>query len=409
MFNLEILAQAVKALFTNKLRSSLTLLALVIGVFSVLVSTTAVAVLDNYFKETLSMMGSDVVIVTRYPAIQIGGDTSKRNRKRLTFETFDQAEKSEQLLRYAENMNPNEDFTYTKIQFGDLETEPTVGIFGSNHNFISNNSYEIYSGRNIKQEDVQYSRSVAILGHDVLDELFRSADPIGKEIRIDGNSFLIVGVTKKKGSILGQSFDNFVLIPFTTGKLLYGGKRNIEIQVRAPDIAGIPKLIDEVTGVLRIIREVSPGEENDFEISTNESLSGSFDIFTSALYIGGALIGLITLLGAGIGVMNIMLVSVTERTKEIGIRKAVGATRKAIIDQFLAEAIFVCQIGGVIGMILGIAAGNYLAYFIGASVVIPIWSVIGSFIGMLLIGVVFGVYPAFKAAQLDPIESLRYE
>jgi putative ABC transport system permease protein len=406
MFNLEILAQAVKALFTNKLRSSLTLLALVIGVFSVLVSTTAVAVLDNYFKETLSIMGSDVITVSRYPQIQIGGDTSKRNRKRVT---FDQAEESEQLLRFAKNMSPNEDFSYTKIQLGDLETEPNVVIFGSNHNYLNNNSYEIYTGRNITQEDLQYSRFVAILGHDVLDDLFRSVDPIGKEIRVDGNTFLIVGVLEKKGSILGQSFDNFVLIPYTTGKLLYGGKRNIQIQVRAPDIAGIPKAIDEVTGVLRIIRKVSPVEENDFEISTNESLSGSFDVFTTALYVGGAFIGLITLLGAGIGVMNIMLVSVTERTKEIGIRKAVGATKKAIINQFLAEAVFVCQIGGVIGMILGIGAGNFLAYVIDASVVIPIWSVIGSFLGMLFIGVIFGVYPAFKAAQLDPIESLRYE
>ena len=406
MFNLVILAQAVKALFTNKLRSSLTLLALVIGVFSVLVSTTAVAVLDNYFKETLSIMGSDVITVSRYPQIQIGGDTSKRNRKRLT---FDQAEESEKLLRFANNISPNEDFSYTKIQFGDLETEPNVVIYGSNHNYLNNNSYEIYTGRNITQEDVQYSRSVAILGHDLLDDLFRSVDPVGKEIRVDGNTFLIVGVLEKKGSILGQSFDNFVLIPYTTGKLLYGGKRNIQIQLRAPDIAGIPKLIDEVTGVLRIIRKVSPGEENDFEIATNESLSGSFDVFTSALYVGGAFIGLITLLGAGIGVMNIMLVSVTERTKEIGIRKAVGATKKAIINQFLAEAIFVCQIGGVIGMILGIGAGNFLAYVIDASVVIPIWSVIGSFMGMLFIGIVFGVYPAFKAAQLDPIESLRYE
>jgi len=382
-------------------------LALVIGVFfSVLVSTTAVAVLDNYFKETLSIMGSDVITVSRYPQIQIGGDTSKRNRKRLT---FDQAEESEKLLRFANNISPNEDFSYTKIQFEDLETEPNVVIYGSNHNYLNNNSYEIYTGRNITQEDVQYSRSVAILGHDLLDDLFRSVDPVGKEIRVDGNTFLIVGVLEKKGSILGQSFDNFVLIPYTTGKLLYGGKRNIQIQVRAPDIAGIPKAIDEVTGVLRIIRKVSPEQENDFEISTNESLSGSFDVFTSALYVGGAFIGLITLLGAGIGVMNIMLVSVTERTKEIGIRKAVGATKKAIINQFLAEAIFVCQIGGVIGMILGIGAGNFLAYVIDASVVIPIWSVVGSFMGMLFIGVIFGVYPAFKAAQLDPIESLRYE
>ena len=195
MFNLEILQQAVKALFTNKLRSALTLLALVIGVFSVLVSTTAVAVLDNYFKETLSIMGSDVITVSRYPQIQIGGDTSKRNRKRLT---FDQAEESEKLLRFANNISPNEDFSYTKIQFGDLETEPNVVIYGSNHNYLNNNSYEIYTGRNITQEDVQYSRSVAILGHDLLDDLFRSVDPVGKEIRVDGNTFLIVGVLEKR-------------------------------------------------------------------------------------------------------------------------------------------------------------------------------------------------------------------
>ena len=254
----------------------------------------------------------------------------KEIEKRLT---FDQAEKSEQLLRYAENMSPNEDFSFTKIQFGDLETDPNVVIFGSNHNYLNNNSYEIYSGRNITQEDVQYARSVAILGHDLLDDLFRSVDPIGQEIRIDGHNYLIIGVLEK-GSVFGQSFDNFVLIPYTTGKLLYGGKRNIQIQVRAPDIAGIPKAMDEVTGILRTIRKVSPVEENDFEISTNESLSGSFDIFTSALYIGGAFIGLITLLGAGIGVMNIMLVSVTERTKEIGIRKAVGATKKQLLINF---------------------------------------------------------------------------
>jgi putative ABC transport system permease protein len=220
---------------------------------------------------------------------------------------------------------------------------------------------------------------------------------------------LIVGVLAAKGSIFGSSFDNFVLIPYTTGISVYGGYRDIGIQVRAPEISGIQRAIDELTGVLRVIRAVAPGQENDFEIVTNDSLSSSFDSFTSVLYIGGAFIGLITLLGAGIGVMNIMLVSVTERTKEIGVRKAVGATKNAIVTQFLAEAVFICQIGGVLGMIFGIAAGNALAYVINASVVIPIWSVLGSFLGMLLIGVVFGVYPAFKAAQLDPIESLRYE
>ena len=406
MFNLEILTQAIKALFTNKLRSSLTLLALVIGVFSVLVSTTAVAVLDNYFTETLSLMGSDVVTIQKNPAIQLSGNNDKRNRKRITFE---QAEELEDRLRYAEGLSPLETFSRTKIQYEERETEPNILVRGSNEYYIYNNSYEMEVGRNLSPEDVQYARSVVVIGYDIQTELFPSLDPINKEIRIDGRSYTIIGVTAKKGAIFGNSFDDYVLIPYTTGLNAYGGNRDIGIQVRAPDITGIQKAIDELTGVLRVIRAVRAGDENDFEIVTNESLSGSFDVFTSALYVGGAFIGLITLLGAGIGVMNIMLVSVTERTKEIGIRKAVGATKKAIINQFLAEAIFVCQIGGVIGMILGIGAGNFLAYVIDASVVIPIWSVIGSFMGMLFIGVIFGVYPAFKAAQLDPIESLRYE
>ncbi len=406
MFNIEIISQAVKALFANKLRSSLTLLALIIGVFSVLVSTTAVAVLDNYFTETLSIMGSDVVTVQKNPAIQLTGDNNKRNRKRITFE---QAEQLEDRLTYAKGMSPLESFSMTKIQYANRETEPNVLVRGSNEFYLENNAYEMESGRNLSAEDIQYARSFVVIGKDIQTELFPTMDPLGKELRIDGRSYLIIGVLAAKGSIFGNSFDNFVLIPYTTGINVYGGYRDIGIQVRAPEISGIQRAIDELTGVLRVIRAVAPGQENDFEIVTNDSLSSSFDSFTSVLYVGGAFIGLITLLGAGIGVMNIMLVSVTERTKEIGVRKAVGATRKAIVSQFLAEAIFICQIGGVLGMIFGIAAGNALAYVINASVVIPIWSVLGSFLGMLLIGVVFGVYPAFKAAQLDPIESLRYE
>ncbi|MEP5944218.1 MAG: FtsX-like permease family protein, partial [Balneola sp.] len=150
-------------------------------------------------------------------------------------------------------------------------------------------------------------------------------------------------------------------------------------------------------------------EDNDFEIVTNDSLTGTFDQFTSILYLAGFAVGFITLLGAGVGVMNIMLVSVTERTREIGVRKAVGATRKAIVNQFLMEAVFICQLGGLIGLILGVAGGNVMAIIIDTEVVIPIYSVLLSFFGMLIVGLIFGVYPAFKASKLDPIESLRYE
>jgi putative ABC transport system permease protein len=403
----ETTVQAYDSLKANKLRSFLTLLALVIGVFSVIVSTTAVAVLDNYFKNTMSIMGTDVINVSKTPSVQMGSLSDEiRNRKDLDFTI---AERLEDQMRIGEGMSPDETFGISKISFEDEETEPNVRVTGSNENYLNNNSYELEEGRNFTAEDVQYGRNVVILGNDVQNILFKNQFPVGKTIRFGGKPYTVIGVLEAKGQIFGQSFDNFILIPYTTAINVYGANRNINIQVRAPEIDFITETVDEITGILRVIRKVNPGENNDFEISTNESLSGTFDTFTAALYLGGFAIGFITLLGAGIGVMNIMLVSVSERTREIGIRKAVGATRKAIVSQFLMEAIFICQIGGVIGMILGIGVGNLMALWIETEAVIPLWSVLGGFFGMLIVGLVFGVYPAYKASKLDPIESLRYE
>ncbi|MDR9419327.1 ABC transporter permease [Gracilimonas sp.] len=403
----ETTSQAYDALKANKLRSFLTLLALVIGVFSVIVSTTAVAVLDNYFKNTMSIMGSDVINVSRTPSVQMGAFSDDiRNRKYINFET---AERLEEQMRIGRGMSPDESFGIAEISFNDFETEPNVRIVGSNENYLNNNAFELEDGRNFTGDDVQYGRNVVILGKDVQNVLFKNQFPIGKEIRFDGKPYTVIGTLEAKGQIFGQSFDNIVIIPYTTALNVYGGNRNINIQVRAPEIDFITQTVEEITGIMRVIRKVNPGDSNDFEISTNETLSSTFDTFTVALYIGGFAIGFITLLGAGIGVMNIMLVSVSERTREIGIRKAVGATRKAIVSQFLMEAVFICQIGGIIGMIIGIGVGNLMALWIETEAVIPLWSVLGGFFGMFIIGLLFGVYPAYKASKLDPIESLRYE
>ncbi len=403
----EVFKQAFDSLWSNKLRSSLTLLALVVGVFAVIVSTTAVAVLDNFFQNTMSVMGGDVINVSKSPTVMIGrGDRSNRNRQDITFET---AERMQDLLQLAENVSPDETFDRTSIIRGDEETEPTVRVVGSNQHYLSNNAYELVEGRNFSSEDIQYGRPFVIIGSNIRGKLFQTEYPLGKSIRIAGQQYQIIGTLEEKGSIFGQSLDEFVLVPYTTALRVYGGNRNIDIQVRAPAMDFIEATIDEVTGVLRVIRKVAPGLENDFEIETNDSLAGTFDQFTFILYVVGFVIGGITLFGAGIGVMNIMLVSVTERTREIGIRKAVGATKKAIVSQFLAETIFICQIGGLLGILFGLLGGNAMAVWIEADPVIPIWAVLFGFFGMFVIGVTFGVYPAYKAAQLDPIESLRYE
>jgi putative ABC transport system permease protein len=306
-------------------------------------------------------------------------------------------------------VSPDETFDFTKVVYGDEETEPTVRIVGSNEYYISNNAYELADGRNFNSEDIQYNRPFALIGSDIQKDLFQTEYPLGKYIRIAGHQYRVVGLLDEKGSIFGQSLDNIVIIPYTTALNIYGGDRNIDIQVKAPAMDYLDMAMDEIIGVMRVLRNVAPGLENDFEIETNDSLAGTFDQFTFILYAVGFIIGGITLFGAGIGVMNIMLVSVNERTREIGIRKAVGATRKAIVSQFLTEAIFICQLGGIIGMVLGIAAGNGMALWIETEPVVPLWAIGMGFFGMLIIGLVFGVYPAYKAAQLDPIESLRYE
>ena len=399
--------QSLSSLAANKLRSALTLLAIVVGVFAIISSSTAVLVLDTYFKETLSFMGGNVINVSKYPRVNINTEWAKyRNRKDITFDT---SEKLEERLELSRGISPDERFATTKVSYGEQETEPSVAIRGSNQYYLENNAYNLADGRNFTDQDVQYRRPIAIIGEDVREELFEVEYPIGKTIRIDGRPYQVIGITEARGTIFGESLDNFVIIPYTTLMNVYGTERNIDIQVKAPSMLLINSTMDELTGVLRTIRKVPPGEENDFEIATNESLSGAFDQFTGILYIAGFVIGFIALLGAGIGVMNIMLVSVTERTREIGIRKAVGATKKAITAQFLMEAILICQLGGIIGMLFGVLGGNILALYMEASVVFPWGAAFAGIIAMTVLGIFFGVYPAYKAAQFDPIESLRYE
>lgn len=404
----EVFRQSFESIRANKLRSSLTLLAISVGVFAIISANTAVLVLDTYFKNTLSLMGGDVITVTKFPAIQMGPTDWERFRNRQDL-TIAQMEQLQDMAQSVAGIGPNRTYRVSRVTFGEEETEPNISIIGGNEHYLINNAYVIESGRNFLPEDIDYSRAVAIIGADVATALFSGVDPIAKTIRIEGRPYTVIGVTEEKGNVFGQTLDRFVVIPYSNLAGIYGRNQNIGIQVRAGSVERVTDTIDELTGILRAIRKVDPAAENDFEIATNESLGGAFDQFTGVLYIIGFVIGGIVLLGAGIGVMNIMLVSVTERTREIGVRKAVGATKKAITSQFLMESIAICQIGGVIGIAAGIGLGNLAALWLGSTIVIPWGSAVGAVIGMTITGVLFGVYPAWKASQLDPIESLRYE
>ncbi|MDX1419962.1 MAG: ABC transporter permease [Rubricoccaceae bacterium] len=405
----ESLRMAWETLRGNKLRSLLTLLGMVIGVFSVIAAVTAVEVIDVYFKEAFRGMGANAFYIVKYGGgFQTGPmDPSLRNRPNLTY--ADMLELRER-ARLAVSVSPDGTFAFTAIKSADEETDPNIAVRGVGADWAVNNGYDVEDGRFLTEDDVRYGRPVVVLGSIVAERLFPTTRAVGKEVRIDGRRYRVVGVTAEKGAFLGESNDDLVWAPITRLFAVYGDlDRNIAYDVRAPSPELITPTIDEVTGLLRSIRRVRPEEENNFEVVTNDALTGPLESFTAVLTMGGAGIGLIALLAAGVGIMNIMLVSVTERTREIGIRKALGATRRAVLTQFLVEAVFLCQIGGLAGILLGVLGGNVMALTFGISPAFPWGWAIGGVLGVTAIALVFGVYPAYKAARLDPIEALRYE
>lgn len=288
----------------------------------------------------------------------------------------------------------------------------TKGVYlygGSQGSLRALNAF-IGDGRDLTQQDIDNYRRVVILGMDAVDQLFPFEDPLGKAISIDGIDFNIIGVLERRGELFGQSQDNYVIIPMTIYLQRYADSRSsLAITVEAQSAELYDKTMDEAIGVLRAIRKVEPGIENDFEVSSNAELIETFSSFTAGVKLFALAVSVIALVVAGIGIMNIMLVSVTERIKEIGIRKAIGATRRDILTQFLAEAVFLSQFGGIVGVLLGLAGGNLVAMLLNVPAKIPFdWVIIGLVV-CSVIGIGFGIYPAYKAAKLDPIDALRYE
>lgn len=398
---------AMGALRSDRMRTALTLLGMVIGMFAIITSVTAVKVIDVYFQESLNVLGSSTFSIRTYPSIRTD-EHQIRNRRPLTYE---QLERLESQIRMPLTVSPEQGFALTSIRYGEQETEPNVILFGSDEDYPINYGFEVAIGRSLSPDDVQYGRSVVLLGASVAEALFINEIPLGKEIRIHGHRYRVVGVLAPKGSFLGFDWDNRVIAPITALFGRYGGSnRNIQtVSIRTSRPSEVEAAMDHVIGHMRTIRRVPPGEPNDFEIETNQSIQRVFEQFTGVLTIGGAAIGLIALLAAGVGIMNIMLVSVTERTREIGIRKAIGARRRDVMRQFLFEAFFLCQIGGLTGMAAGVLFGNLTAVYFDISAVVPVGWAVAGLLMVTGVALIFGAYPAFRASRLDPIAALRYE
>ena len=399
---------AIDAIRQNKLRSILTLLGISIGVFSVIGVMTAIRTLESSVESGLNVFAANTFVIQKYPSIQIGRRDKKiRNRKNID---YDQYKKLKERAKLPVLVSVSESSSIRNVKYKDTSVKNYVSLLGGDEGSIRMYKTFISDGRNIAPDDVRYARNVCVLGMDVVDRLFPFEDPISKKIQIEGLNYYVVGVTERQGEAFGQSQDNYIAIPITNYLQKFSNKwTTLSINVEAASEKDYDKTREEVIGIMRTIRKVKAGEDNDFELETNDEMIETFSGFTGGIKLFALSVSIIALVVAGIGIMNIMLVSVTERIKEIGIRKAIGATKRDILTQFLMEAVFLSEFGGVVGIIMGIGAGNLVSLIFNIPAVIPFdWAIIGLLV-CSVIGIGFGIYPAWKAAQLDPIESLRFE
>ena len=411
----ETLAMSLAAIQANKLRSFLTLVGIVAGVASIIAVMTAINVIQSAMEHEMSVLGGQVFQVQKWPA---GGFTSAAQRRKAMLRpplTLENAAAIRSGVRDADLVGSEIwDFGFTASYHGE-STNPNLSICGGTPEYAPNNTHYVGIGRNLSQADIKAASAVAVIGYAVAQKLFPFTDPIGKDIRVDGRKYEVVGVFDEKKSAFGGNFDNYILIPVTKFVEVYGMvsrdkfPRSVNITIRAKTPQLVNDALEETRQVLRRDRGLKPGQEDNFEFFNSESLITQFRQMSAGVKLGAFIIGIVALIVAGIGIMNIMLVAVTERTREIGVRKALGAPSRSIAQQFLMEAVVLCNIGGLIGVAAGFALGNVVAVLTHFDARVPLeWAVIG--LGFCsAVGVGFGLLPALRAARLDPIEALRYE
>ncbi len=402
------------AIVSNKLRSVLTLVGIVAGVASIIAVMTAISVVQTTTEKEMSVLGTQVFQVQKWPA----GFNSQEERRRAMRRppvTVENARAIREQVGTVDLVGPELwDFGKTAEYRGE-STNPNVTICGGSPEYAPNNTHYVGLGRNLSQMDLRSSRSVAVIGFAVGQKLFPFVDPVGREIRLDGRKYRVVGVFDEKKSAFGGNYDNYVLIPITTYLNIYGMvapngfERSVNITVRARTPQLVEDAIEETRQVMRRERGVRANEEDNFDFFSSSSLIRQFNDMTVGVKIAAFVIGIIALVVAGIGIMNIMLVSVTERTREIGIRKSLGAKPRNILAQFLIEAVVLCNLGGVVGILVGFGLGNVITFFAPFDVNVPLeWAIFG-ILFCSAVGIGFGLLPAIRASRLNPVDALGYE
>jgi putative ABC transport system permease protein len=408
----EIVKLSIQSVRSNLLRSVLTLMIIAFGIMALVGILTAIDSVVYSLNDNFSGLGANSYSI--YPK----GNSARGNRrgmiaKRGEHISFDQALAFKERFTEGGKVAVSADGTGSAtVKYEDEKTNPTVRVKGIDNNFLAVQSYTIDVGRDFSEIEFETGANRAIIGMDLVKTLFNNNPEraVGKEISVGSIKYRVNGVLKTKGSSMNQSGDKIVLVPLVNMKRIYANaNQNYDINVGVYNTTDMDESVSEAKGMFRTIRKTPLSQDDDFEIFKSDGLISIIKENTQNLRLGTVVIGLMTLLGAAIGLMNIMLVSVTERTKEIGIAKALGATRKTILTQFLTEAVLICQVGGLVGIFLGVLIGFGVAKAMNGTFHIPwLWMLLG-IVTCFIVGVISGWYPAMKASKLDPIESLRYE
>ncbi len=413
MNNIENFKLALGSIRANLLRSMLTLMIIAVGITCLVGILTAIDSILFSMSNNFNKLGANSFNIK--PLSETLNVTDKgKKQKNADPVNFNQAMSFKETYSYSTSKVSVDAFgsNNAEIKYASYKTNPNVRVVGIDENYINTSSYELESGRNFTASEVMSTGNKVILGSEIVDMLFskKAEKAIGRIVIINSNRFLVVGTLKSKGSSTGGSNDRRVFITLYNAKTLYGySDKNYNVTVSVANSSDLDNAISHAIGVMRNVRKLKIADTNDFEIQKSDGILNQLKSMTTSLRWGTIIIALLTLLGASIGLMNIMLVSVTERTREIGIRKALGATRRNIRFQFLIEAIIICLIGGIAGIFLGILMGFGVSLLVGGQFLIPWnWMALG-FTMCIVVGLISGLIPAIKASRLDPIEALRYE
>jgi putative ABC transport system permease protein len=405
--NVKVALQSVKS---NKLRTFLTAIIIAIGLTALVGILTSIDAIEGSLNNTFSSMGANsFTIRNRGTGIRIGGGGQRP--KRFQAITYQQAMTFKEAYFFPAIVSVNVFASFAATaKYGNIKTNPNLSVLGGDDYYLMTGGYKLELGRNFSQAELEFGSSVVIIGAEVRTKLFKETDPINRLISVGNNKLKVIGVLAEKGSSVGFGGDKVCIVPIVKARqIMTNDNPSYTISVMSNDPQEMEAAIGEATGLFRNIRGLNAGQEDNFEISKSDAIAQTLVDNLKFVRIGGIAIGAITLIGAAIALMNIMIVSVTERTREIGIRKAIGATPVVIRRQFLIEATVICLMGGVTGVLLGILIGNILSMVMGGSFIMP-WA--WTFLGLslcILVGLLSGFYPAMKASKLDPVESLRYE